>query len=54
MRDPATESRLLEGAVNMELEHNDVLRASKVTFKFVGFQAPSSMPPKREHLPSSL
>lgn len=47
LRDPAAEAGagLLGATVNMELEHNDVLKASTVSFKFVAFQSPSSLPP---------
>lgn len=38
----------------MELEHNDVLKASTVTFKFAAFQSPSSLPQNMERLPKSL
>ena len=37
LRDPAAEARLLEAQINMELEHNDVLKASSVALKFVAF-----------------
>ena len=37
LRDPAAEARLLEAQINMELEHNDALKGSGITFKFVAF-----------------
>ena len=54
LRDPAAEARLLEAQINMELEHNDVLKASSVALKFVAFQAPSSLPHGKECLPKSM
>jgi len=44
IRDYETEQRLLDTQVNMELEHNDALKANAITFKFVAFKTPSSLP----------
>ena len=43
-RDPLAEAQLLEQDVNMELELNDVLKASNISLKFVSFKTPSSWP----------
>ena len=40
--------------VNLELEINDVLKASLFTIKFIGLNTPSSIPPNTEALPKSL
>lgn len=38
----------------MELELNDVLKASSISVKFMAFQSPSSLPSSREKLPKSF
>jgi hypothetical protein len=40
-RDPVSESRLIDN-LNMDLEYNDSLRASKIILKFVAFKTPTS------------
>jgi hypothetical protein len=49
-RDPVGESRLVDN-LNMDLEYNDALRASRMTFKFVAFKTPTSA---AAPLPTSL
>ena len=44
------ESKLADSNLNLELEYNDVLKASKLTLKFVAFKTPTS----GTTLPSSL
>jgi hypothetical protein len=53
-RDPRAEARLLEPNVNLEIEYNDVLKASQFAIKFVGINTPTSLPPNMEALPKSL
>lgn len=53
MRDPVAEAKLLDADVNMELEFNDILRASSISFKFVALKTPSSLPTGAS-LPSRL
>ena len=38
----------------MELELNDVLKASSISVKFMAFQTPSSLPAARQKLPKSF
>jgi len=40
--------------VNLEIEYNDVLKASQFAIKFVGINTPTSLPPNMEALPKSL
>ena len=40
--------------VNLEIEINDILKASLFSIKFVGLNTPSSLPPDAESLPKSL
>ena len=53
-RDPRAEARLLEPNLNLEIEYNDVLKASQFSIKFVGINTPSSLPPNMVALPRSL
>ena len=48
------EARLLQPNVNLEIENNDVLKASQFSVKFVGMNTPTSLPPNMEALPKSF
>lgn len=53
-RDPRAEANLLGPNVNLEIENNDVLKASLFSVQFVGLNTPTSLPPNMEALPKSL
>ena len=53
-RDLQAEANFFQPNVNLEVENNDALKGSIFSFKFLGFNTPSSLPPTLEALPKSL
>ena len=53
-RDLEAEASILRPNVNLEIENNDVLKASSVSIKFVGLNTPASLPPNMKAIPKSL